>query len=187
MSAGRRCCSGQKCSFSYVLQRWHSLPEELQHALFVWQTTGVELLMKCINIPATNDSVELYIIDSAGKETLVDSCEKMWGEPSLLCLVFDLSSEQSFANCSRWLERVRAHCQGLHVPGVLVGNKSDLSARREVQASVAKEWAQSQGLEYHETSAKEMENCDAPLLCLARAFHSLYQEHRETIQNLNPG
>lgn len=26
-------------------------------ALFVWQTTGVELLMKCINIPATNDSV----------------------------------------------------------------------------------------------------------------------------------
>uniref|UniRef100_A0A3Q4H2P2 Intraflagellar transport 27 n=1 Tax=Neolamprologus brichardi TaxID=32507 RepID=A0A3Q4H2P2_NEOBR len=130
---------------------------------------------------------ELYIIDSAGKETLVDSCEKMWGEPSLLCLVFDLTSEQSFANCSRWLERVRAHCQGLHVPGVLVGNKSDLSARREVQASVAKEWAQSQGLEYHETSAKEMENCDAPLLCLARAFHSLYREHRETIQNLNPG
>lgn len=34
-----------------------------------------------------------------------------------------------------------------------MGNKSDLSARREVQASVAKEWAQSQGLEYHETSA----------------------------------
>lgn len=113
------------------------------------------------------------------------------------------------------------------VPGVLVGNKSDLSARREVQASVAQEWAQSQGLEYHETSAvsvfqygncvlvsclalcvkctkwvvlylctsttslcllqKEMENCDAPLLSLARAFHSLYQERREAIQNLSPG
>lgn len=41
----------------------------------------------------------------------------------------------------------------LCVSGVLVGNKSDLSARREVQASVAQEWAQSQGLEYHETSA----------------------------------
>lgn len=34
---------------------------------------------------------------------------------------------------------------------------------------------------------KEMENCDAPLLGLARAFHSLYQERRETIQNLSPG
>ncbi|KAI3353459.1 hypothetical protein L3Q82_019987 [Scortum barcoo] len=173
-------------------------------------TTGVELLMKCVNIPETNDSVELFIIDSAGKQTLVEACEKMyitvlqtnttppphhhpspslpqWGELSLVCLVFDLTSEQSFANCSHWMERVHAHCHGLHIPGVLVGNKSDLSPRREVQASVAQEWAQSQGLEYHETSAKEMENCDAPLLSLARAFHSLYQECRETIQNLVPG
>ncbi|KAA8595334.1 hypothetical protein FQN60_012469, partial [Etheostoma spectabile] len=125
-------------------------------------TTGVELLIKCVNIPETTDSVELYIIDSAGKQALVEACEKM-----------------SFANCSHWMERVHAHCQG-----VLVGNKSDLSARREVQASMAQEWAQSQGLEYHETSAKEMENCDAALLGLARAFYSLYQERRETIQNL---
>lgn len=34
-----------------------------------------------------------------------------------------------------------------------MGNKSDLSTRREVQASVAEEWAQSQGIEYFETSA----------------------------------
>ncbi|XP_072239902.1 intraflagellar transport protein 27 homolog [Leuresthes tenuis] len=150
-------------------------------------TTGVELLMKYVSIPDTSDSVELYILDSAGKETLLETCEKMWGEPSLLCLVFDLTSEQSFANCGRWMERVRAHCQGLHVPGVLVGNKLDLSDRREVQAPMAKEWAQSQDLEYHETSAKEMINCDAPFLCLAQAFHSLYQERCETIQNLSPG
>ncbi|XP_037545718.1 intraflagellar transport protein 27 homolog isoform X2 [Nematolebias whitei] len=150
-------------------------------------TTGVELMMKSVNIPETSDTVEVYIVDTPGKETLVYGCEKMWGEPSLLCLVFDLTNEQSFVNCGGWMERARAHCQGLHVPGVLVGNKSDLSARREVQTSVAQEWAQSQGLEYHETSAKEMENCDAPLLSLARAFHSLYQEHRENIQNLSPG
>ncbi|XP_075939087.1 intraflagellar transport protein 27 homolog [Anarhichas minor] len=150
-------------------------------------TAGVELLMKCVQIPETSDSVELYIIDSAGKQTLVDACEKMWGEPSLLFLVFDLTSEPSFANCSHWMERVRAHCGDLQLPGVLVGNKSDLSARREVEASVAQEWAQSQGLEYHETSAKEMENCEAPLLGLARTFHALYQEHRDTIQTLGPG
>ncbi|XP_031696594.1 intraflagellar transport protein 27 homolog [Anarrhichthys ocellatus] len=40
-------------------------------------TAGVELLMKCVQIPETSDSVELYIIDSAGKQTLVDACEKM--------------------------------------------------------------------------------------------------------------
>ncbi|XP_057698410.1 intraflagellar transport protein 27 homolog isoform X1 [Corythoichthys intestinalis] len=147
-------------------------------------TTGVELLIKSVNIPESSDSVELYIIDSAGKESLVEAIEKMWGEPSLVCLVFDLTSERSFGNCSRWMDRVRAHCRGLQVPGVLVGNKCDLSARREVQTTIAQEWAQSEGLEYHETSAKEMENSEVPLLSLARAFHSLYQERRETIQNL---
>uniref|UniRef100_A0A3Q3WYQ2 Uncharacterized protein n=1 Tax=Mola mola TaxID=94237 RepID=A0A3Q3WYQ2_MOLML len=131
--------------------------------------------------------LELYLIDSAGKQTLVEACEKMWGELSMLCLVFDLTSEQSFVNCSYWMERVRAHCQGLHIPGILVGNKSDLTARREVQASVAQEWAQSRGMEYHETSAKEKENCDALLLSLAQTFHSLYQERRSAIQNLSPG
>lgn len=45
---------------------------------------------------------------------------------------------------------IRCFCT---VSGVLVGNKSDLSARREVQASAAEEWAQSQGMEYFETSA----------------------------------
>ncbi|XP_068607439.1 intraflagellar transport protein 27 homolog [Brachionichthys hirsutus] len=147
-------------------------------------TLGVELLVKRVAIPETSDSVELYVIDSAGKQELVECCEKMWGELSLFCLVFDLTSEQSFANCGHWMEKVQAHCRSAHLPGVLVGNKSDLSSRREVQASAAQEWARSRGLEYHETSAKEMENCDAPFLSLARTFHSLYQECSRTFQNL---
>ncbi|KAG9338888.1 hypothetical protein JZ751_025328 [Albula glossodonta] len=147
-------------------------------------TAGVELVVKSVNIPESSDSVELFIFDSAGKETFVEACEKLWGQPSVLCLVFDVSSEASFRGCSLWLERVRAHCQGLQVPGVLVGNKSDLSSRREVETAVAQEWAQNQGLEYHETSAKEMENCDAPFLSLAQAFYALYQDRLQTIQTL---
>ncbi|XP_062311670.1 intraflagellar transport protein 27 homolog isoform X2 [Osmerus eperlanus] len=153
-------------------------------SMVVMVTAGVELVVKSVNIPETSDSVELYIFDSAGRETFVEACEKMWGQPSVLCLVYDVSSEVSFSSCSRWMERVRAHCQGLQVPGVLVGNKSDLSSRREVEASVAQGWAQSQGLEYHETSAKEMENCEAPFLSLAMAFHALYQDRLQTIQSL---
>ncbi|XP_017548374.2 intraflagellar transport protein 27 homolog isoform X2 [Pygocentrus nattereri] len=131
-----------------------------------------------------NYSMGQYIFDSAGRETFVGACEKMWGQPSVVCVVFDITSLASFNSCSRWLERVRAHCNGLQVPGVLVGNKSDLSSRREVEAAVAQEWAQSQGLQYHETSAKDMENCDAPLLSLAQAFYSLYQDRRQMIQGL---
>ncbi|KAG5278766.1 hypothetical protein AALO_G00102520 [Alosa alosa] len=143
-------------------------------------TTGVELLTKCVNIPNTSDSVELYIFDSPGKEIFAEFCEKMWGQPSVVCVAFDITSTASFSSCGRWLERVRALSQGLQVPGVLVGTKSDLSSRREVEATVAQEWAQSQGLEYFETSAKEMENCDAPFVCLAQGFHAL-QNQIETV------
>ncbi|XP_030207896.1 intraflagellar transport protein 27 homolog isoform X2 [Gadus morhua] len=137
-------------------------------------TTGVELHTKCVNISETTDSVELYIIDSAGKEIFQDFCEKMWGQPSVVCVLFDLTSQQSFDSCSQWMDRVRAHCRGMQLP-----------ERREVQTTVAQEWAQSQGLDYHETSAKEMENCEAPFHSVARAFHALYQERRETIRNLH--
>ncbi|XP_056265504.1 intraflagellar transport protein 27 homolog [Pseudoliparis swirei] len=149
-------------------------------------TAGVELLMKCVLIPESSDSVELYILDSAGKQALVDACEKMWGEASLVCLVFDVTSESSFTNLSFWMERARARCPGRRLPGVLVGNKSDLSSRREVPAAAAQDWAQSHGLDYYETSAKEMENCEAPLLGLAQVFHALYLEHRQSVQNLSP-
>ncbi|XP_066521719.1 intraflagellar transport protein 27 homolog isoform X2 [Hoplias malabaricus] len=147
-------------------------------------TAGVEIVMKSLNIPETGDSVELYIFDSAGRETFVEACEKTWGQPSLVCVVFDISSLASFHSCSRWLERVRARCSGLPVPGVLVGNKSDLSSRREVEAAEAQDWAQSQGLQYYETSAKDMENCDAPFLSLAQTFYILYQDRKQMIQNL---
>ncbi|XP_063060978.1 intraflagellar transport protein 27 homolog [Engraulis encrasicolus] len=148
-------------------------------------TTVVEVLTKCVTIPDTSDSVELYIFDSPGREIFAEACEKMWGQPSVLCVVFDISSEASFNSCGRWLERVRAQCQGQQVPGVLVGNKSDLSSRREVEVAVAQEWAQQQGLEYFETSVvKEMENCDAPFVCLAQAFHTQYQEQIKTTESL---
>ncbi|KAK1798841.1 hypothetical protein P4O66_007125 [Electrophorus voltai] len=128
-------------------------------------TAGVELLMKSVNIPGTSDTV--------------------WGQPSLVCVVFDISSQASFSSCSHWLERVRAQANGLQLPGVIVGNKSDLSVRREVDSTEAEEWARSQGLEYHETSVKEMVNCDAPFLSLAQAFYTMYQDRRQLVQALS--
>uniref|UniRef100_A0A671KGH9 Uncharacterized protein n=1 Tax=Sinocyclocheilus anshuiensis TaxID=1608454 RepID=A0A671KGH9_9TELE len=133
---------------------------------------GVELLEKSVSIPDTSDAVEFYIYDSAGREPFADACENMWNQPSLMCVVFDITSEASFTSqLCLW-------------SGVLLGNKSDLSSRREVDAAAAQSWAQSHGLEYHETSAKEIGQYEAPFLSLARAFLSLYQDQIQIIQSL---
>ncbi|XP_007519421.1 intraflagellar transport protein 27 homolog isoform X2 [Erinaceus europaeus] len=147
-------------------------------------TTGVDLVVKTVAIPDTEDSVEFFIFDSAGKELFSEMLDKLWVSPNVLCLVYDVTSEQSFNNCSKWLEKARAQASGTSLPGVLVGNKTDLAGRRAVESAQAQAWAQGQGLECFETSAKEMENYEAPFHCLARQFHQLYQETVEAFQAL---
>lgn len=101
-----------------------------------------------------------------------------------MCLVYDVSSEQSFNNCSKWLEKARAQVPGSSLPGVLVGNKTDLAGRRVVESAQAQAWALEQGLECLETSVKEMENYEAPFRCVAKQFHQLYQEKVEVFHTL---
>ncbi|XP_036314263.1 intraflagellar transport protein 27 homolog isoform X1 [Pipistrellus kuhlii] len=147
-------------------------------------TTGVDLVVKTLPVPDTGDSVELFIFDSAGKELFSEMLDKLWESPNVLCLVYDVTNEQSFLNCGKWLEKARAQLPGTFLPGVLVGNKTDLVSRRAVEAAQAQAWALGQGLECFETSVKEMENYEAPFQCLARQFHQLYREKLEVFHAL---
>ncbi|XP_072862841.1 intraflagellar transport protein 27 homolog isoform X2 [Chlorocebus sabaeus] len=115
-------------------------------------TTGMDLVVKTVPVPDTGDSVELFIFDSAGKELFSEMLDKLWESPNVLCLVYDVTSEQSFNNCSKWLEKARAQAPGTSLPGVLVGNKTDLVGRRAVDSAEARAWALGQGLECFETS-----------------------------------
>ncbi|XP_009646109.2 intraflagellar transport protein 27 homolog [Egretta garzetta] len=147
-------------------------------------TTGIELLVKAVSVPETSDSVEFFIFDSAGKDLFSEMLEKLWEQPNVLCLVYDVTNEQSFNNCAKWLEKLRAQAVGLHIPGVLVGNKTDLVGRRVVEQKQAQEWAEKHGLEYCEMSVKEMKNFEAPFHILAKLFHQLYKEKVETFHSL---
>lgn len=40
-----------------------------------------------------------------------------WESPNVLCLVYDVTSEQSFSNCSKWLEKARSQAPGTSLPG----------------------------------------------------------------------
>ncbi|XP_042648095.1 intraflagellar transport protein 27 homolog isoform X1 [Tyto alba] len=117
-------------------------------------TTGIELLVKAVSVPETSDSVEFFIFDSAGKDLFSEMLEKLWEQPNVLCLVYDVTNEQSFNNCAKWLEKLRAQAVGVHIPGVLVGNKTDLVGRRVVEQKQAQEWAEKHGLEYCEMSVE---------------------------------
>ncbi|XP_075039149.1 intraflagellar transport protein 27 homolog isoform X1 [Mixophyes fleayi] len=147
-------------------------------------TTNMDIMMKSVQIPDTGDSVELFLCDSPGKAMFYEMTEILWDQPGALCLVFDVTNETSFSNCARWLQRVKSKSTSPHLPGVLVGNKTDLTVRRVVEKMHAEEWAASHGLEYFETSAKELENFDQPFRALAKSFHHMYQDRVESFKNL---
>ncbi|XP_030313985.1 intraflagellar transport protein 27 homolog isoform X3 [Calypte anna] len=119
-----------------------------------------------------NYTLEFFIFDSAGKDLFSEMLEKLWEQPNVLCLVYDVTNEQSFKNCAKWLEKLKAQAVGLHIPGVLVGNKTDLVGRRVVEQKQAQEWAEKHGLEYCEVSVRGSLSLPARS-CLASVLLSL--------------
>ncbi|CAH2312428.1 intraflagellar transport 27 homolog isoform X2 [Pelobates cultripes] len=127
-------------------------------------TTNVDVVMKMVQLSDTGDSV--------------------WDQPGCFCLVYDITNEASFNSCAKWLQKVRSKTSSPQLPGVLVGNKTDLLDRRAVDKMEAQEWAVRNGLEYFETSGKDLENFEQPFQSLAKAVHHMYQERMENFKSL---
>ncbi len=90
-------------------------------------------------------------------------------------LVYDITRRSSFAHLTGWLEEVR---QSAHqnIVIMLIGNKTDLGARREVTYEEGAKFAKENGLIFLETSAKTSSN-------VTEAFVVTAQQINEHIKN----
>lgn len=75
-----------------------------------------------------------------------------------------------------WLEQVRSQKPEIAFPGVLLANKIDLAKRHVVSAEDGRGFAESKGLGYFETSAKDTKGIDEAFYYLATEFYTLYQD-----------
>ena len=73
---------------------------------------------------------------------------------------------ESFQNVTQWLHEIDRYASS-GVNKLLVGNKSDLSAKRQVSYEQAKEFADSMNMEFIETSAKQSSNVDRAFTTIA--------------------
>ena len=80
-----------------------------------------------------------------------------------------MSSRSSFANTSRWIDEVRTE-RGSDVIVVLVGNKTDLTDKREVSVEEGDARAREAGVMFIETSAKAGFNVKALFRKIAAAL-----------------
>ena len=96
----------------------------------------------------------MQIWDSAGQEKYKGLIPSYVRNSSIVFVVYDISSKESFNNVSSWISFIRS-IENTTI--ILCGNKIDLTTR-EVQSYEGQQFAQKEGLSFFEISAKTGEN-----------------------------
>ena len=100
------------------------------------------------------------IWDSAGQEKYKNVPSSYYKQAEGVIIAFDLTKLSSFFEVKKWLKSIKdqtGRAGAEPIPVVLVGNKLDLAnaGERAVEKNTAQEYADQNGMTYHETSAKE--------------------------------
>lgn len=123
-------------------------------------TLGVEITTKKVKVDK-DQVATLMLWDLAGQPQFKIVRPVYYKGSSGMILVFDVTMPHTLARIDDWVSESFSVVKG--VPGVMVGNKIDLSDRRVVERSTAEARASRLGLQYFETSGKLGQNIEAPL------------------------
>jgi Ras-related protein Rab-11A len=120
-------------------------------------TIGVEFATK--NIPIDNKVIKAQIWDTAGQERYRAITSAYYRGAVGALLVYDITRANTFENVQRWLTELRDHAEA-NIVIMLVGNKSDLRHKRQVETEHALKFASTQELAFIETSALDATGVD---------------------------
>ncbi|KAG2381493.1 hypothetical protein C9374_006482 [Naegleria lovaniensis] len=121
-------------------------------------TIGVDFKIKTQTLQ-DHRVAKIQLWDTAGQERFGQIVSGYYRSSNGIMIVFDLTDEKSFREVAKWLDQI-AKYGSENTPMVLVGNKSDLVAKRVIDRRVAEEFAKNMGMEYIETSAKNSNGVD---------------------------
>merc|ERR1711972_219929 len=114
-------------------------------------TIGIDFLSKTMYLE--DRTVRLQLWDTAGQERFRSLIPSYIRDSSGTIVVYDITNRASFENTAKWIEDVRSE-RGNDVVIVLVGNKTDLTDRRQVSQEEGEAKAKETGVMFAETSAK---------------------------------
>ena len=116
-------------------------------------TIGVEFASKNLKL-RTGTNVKAQIWDTAGQERYLAITSAHYRRAVGALVVYDVWKKVTFDNCEKWINDVKAQADP-DIAIILVGNKLDnaKSGTRDVEESVAAEFAKKHNLLFKETSA----------------------------------
>ncbi|KAI8874320.1 putative YPT6-GTP-binding protein of the rab family [Ramicandelaber brevisporus] len=118
-------------------------------------TIGIDFLSKTVYLD--DKTIRLQLWDTAGQERFRALIPSYIRDSSVAVVVYDVTSQTSFNDTSKWIDDVRAE-RGNNVLIVLCANKIDLAEKRQVSTADGEKKAAEYGVMFMETSAKAGHN-----------------------------
>lgn len=150
---------GQACIFKLVLLGSGSVGKSslaLQYVKndfrSILPTVGCAFFTKVVDLGVASLKFEIW--DTAGQEKYHSVCHLYFRGANAALLVYDVTRKASFCKARQWLKDLEEEFHPGEVVVMLVGNKMDLNQEREVTFEEGREFAESKGLLFMETSAK---------------------------------
>merc|ERR1712232_757148 len=112
-------------------------------------------------------TIKLQIWDTAGQERFRTITSSYYRGAHGIIVVYDVTDKESFNNVKHWVQEIEKYAAD-GVNKLLVGNKCDLSSKKVVSYDEAKELADSLGIQFMETSAKNAHNVEQSFQTMAK-------------------
>ena len=145
-------------------------------------TIGVDFKIKTFNID--EKKIKMQIWDTAGQERFKNIIASYYRGAHGILLIYDVTDKDSFKNLSNWLIEIEKNASK-NVLKVLIGNKTDLEDKRAVTYNQGKEFADTYGLKFIETSAKKNLNVTEAFETLGRELMAASDDKRINKQKPN--
>ena len=145
-------------------------------------TIGVDFKIKTFDID--EKKIKMQIWDTAGQERFKNIIASYYRGAHGILLIYDVTDKDSFKNLSNWLIEIEKNASK-NVLKVLIGNKTDLEDKRVVTYNQGKEFADTYGLKFLETSAKKNLNVSEAFITLGRELMQASEDKKITKQRQN--
>ena len=145
-------------------------------------TIGVDFKIKTFDID--EKKIKMQIWDTAGQERFKNIIASYYRGAHGILLIYDVTDKDSFKNLSNWLIEIEKNANK-NVLKVLIGNKTDLEDKRVVTYNQGKEFADTYGLKFLETSAKKNLNVSEAFITLGRELMQASEEKKIIKQKQN--
>ena len=104
-------------------------------------------------------TIDFKIWDTAGQEKYHSLAPMYYRGAAAAILVYDICNASSFVNLKKWVDELSVNGpQGLTL--IVCGNKYDMRESRKIETESAREYAESVGAVYVETSARDDTNIE---------------------------